>query len=127
MKLQADTFDVQTIGGHGPGWIQWGKERIEHSVIVGGSGECIDWNCSHFDDLTAAHFAQLASVDAEVMIFGSGLRNRFVPPAWLKPLVQRGIGLETMDSAAACRTFNVLAGEGRRVVAALLLEREKGS
>jgi uncharacterized protein len=122
MKLQPDDYDVQTINGHGAGWVQLGAERIDHSVIVGARGEREAWNCATFEALTAEHFAHLATFDAEVMLFGSGLRNRFVPAQWLRPLIERGIGLETMDTAAACRTYNVLAGEGRRVVTALLLE-----
>lgn len=122
MKLQPDDFDVQTINGHGAGWVQLGSERIDHSVLVGIRGEREAWNCTSFGELTAEHFARLATFDAEVMLFGSGLRNRFVSAQWLRPLIERGIGLETMDTAAACRTYNVLAGEGRRVIAALLLE-----
>jgi uncharacterized protein len=56
-----------------------------------------------------------------MVLFGSGPRIRFVPPAWLAPLMQRRMGLETMDTAAACRTYNFLLGEGRRVAVALLL------
>ena len=58
----------------------------------------------------------------ELVIFGSGQRLRFVAPALLRPLIERRVGVETMDTAAACRTYNVLASEGRAVVAALLLE-----
>ena len=57
-----------------------------------------------------------------MVIFGSGAKLRFVSPALLRGLIERGIGVETMDTAAACRTYNILAQEGRRVVAALLLE-----
>ena len=64
----------------------------------------------------------LAALEAEVVIFGSGSRIRFPPPAWLKPLIEKRLGLETMDTQAACRTYNILAGEGRNVIAALLLE-----
>ena len=56
------------------------------------------------------------------MIFGSGKRLRFPKPSWLQSLVGKGIGLETMDTAAACRTYNILASEGRKVVLAVLLE-----
>jgi len=56
------------------------------------------------------------------VIFGSGSRIRFPQPAWLAPLIERRIGLETMDTQAACRTYNILSGEGRKVVAALLIE-----
>ena len=80
------------------------------------------WPCARFEDLTPEHFAQLAGLETELVIFGSGLRNRFPPPAWLAPLITRRLGLETMDTQAACRTYNILASEGRNVVAALILE-----
>lgn len=121
MKLQPDRFDVQAISGYGPGWVGVGTERITHSVILGSRGERIDWQLSNFDDLTPGHFAKLAELAPEVVIFGSGDRIRFPRPAWLRPLVDRGIGLETMDTAAACRTYNILAQEGRHVAVALLL------
>ena len=123
MKLQPDKFDVQTISGYGPGWIAVNGERLGTSLIVGSAGQRLDWQAGHFDELTAAHFAQLCDLGSELVIFGSGSRLRFPPPAWLQPLMQRRIGLETMDTQAACRTYNILAGEGRSVVAALLLER----
>lgn len=122
MKFQPDRSDSQTITAYGPGWIGVDADRVTASVIIGSRGQRIAWNCSRFEDLTPAHFAQLADLDAEVVIFGSGLRNRFPPPAWLQPLMARRIGLEAMDTQAACRTYNILAGEGRNVVAALLLE-----
>ncbi|MDR0225659.1 MAG: Mth938-like domain-containing protein [Burkholderiaceae bacterium] len=122
MKLHADKSDVQTITGYGPGWLAVDKQRFEHSLIVGASGLRQPWDCARFEDLTPAHFEALAGLDAEVIIFGSGQRNRFPPAAWLRPLMARRIGLESMDTQAACRTYNILSGEGRNVVAALLLE-----
>jgi uncharacterized protein len=122
MKLQPDKSDVQSISGYGPGWIGVNGEKITHSVIVSSKGERIEWPSSRFEDLGPEHFAQLARLDAEVVIFGSGSRIRFPKPAWLQPLLARRIGIETMDTAAACRTYNILAQEGRSVAAALLLE-----
>jgi uncharacterized protein len=122
MKLEPDDFDVQTIQGYGSGWVGVQGEKINHSVIIGSKGQRVDWQCSRFEDLTAAHFAQLAEFDAELVIFGSGQRIRFPQAAWLAPLMVKRIGLETMDTGAACRTYNILAGEGRHVVVALLLE-----
>lgn len=122
MKLEPDNFDVQTIQGYGPGWVGVQGEKISQSVILGSKGQRVDWPCSRFEDLTEAHFAQLADFDAELVIFGSGKRIRFPQPAWLQPLMAKRIGLETMDTGAACRTYNILAGEGRRVVVALILE-----
>lgn len=123
MKLQPDRFDVQSISGYGPGWVGVDGEKITHSVIISSGGERIAWAGGLFEDLNEAHFAVLADVQAEVVIFGSGLRLRFPKAAWLKPLIDRRIGVETMDTAAACRTYNILAQEGRSVAAALLLEQ----
>ncbi|MBB6560330.1 uncharacterized protein HNP48_003004 [Acidovorax soli] len=122
MKFQPDKANVQTVTGYGPGWIGVDGEKITHSVIVGSDGLRRAWPCARYEDLTAEHFAELAQLETELVIFGSGQRNRFPPPAWLQPLMARRLGLETMDTAAACRTYNILAGEGRNVVAALLLE-----
>jgi uncharacterized protein len=122
MKLQPDRSLAPTITGHGPGWVAVDGERIGHSVIVGSDGRRIAWPAGSFESLQAAHFAQLADLGVEVVLFGSGARIRFPQPAWIAPLAARRIGLETMDTAAACRTYNILAQEGRTVAAALLLE-----
>ena len=126
MKLQPDKSDVQTLTAHGPGWVAVNNERIENSVVVGSRGERFAWDCSRFDELGAEHFAQLAELGAELIIFGSGSRIRFPRPVWLQPLMARRTGVETMDTGAACRTYNILAGEGRHVVAALLIESPQG-
>lgn len=122
MKLQPDKSDTQTVTAHGPGWVAINNEKIEASVVVGSRGERFAWEARSFDELVAAHFAQLAALDAELIIFGSGARIRFPQAAWLAPLMARRTGVETMDTAAACRTYNILAGEGRHVIAALLIE-----
>ncbi|MDH4426041.1 MAG: Mth938-like domain-containing protein [Acidovorax sp.] len=124
MKFQPDRSEAQTISGYGPGWITVDGEKISQSVILGSKGMREPWECARFEDLTAGHFAQLALLEAELVIFGSGKRNRFPPPAWQAPLMARRMGLETMDTAAACRTYNILASEGRNVVVALVLEGE---
>ncbi len=122
MKLQPDKSDVQTVTAHGPGWLAVNGEKIESSVVVGSRGERFAWDCTVFEQLDARHFAMLAALGAEVVIFGSGRCLRFPRPAWLAPLVAGRTGVETMDTAAACRTYNILAAEGRHVVAALLVE-----
>ena len=123
MKLQPDKSDVQAISGYGPGWVGVDGEKITHSVILSSSGDRIEWPSSRFEDLGAADFAMLAQLQAEIVIFGSGSRIRFPQAAWLAPLMARRIGIETMDTAAACRTYNILAQEGRSVAVALLLEQ----
>jgi uncharacterized protein len=123
MKLQPDKSDVQSISGYGPGWVGVEGEKITSSVILSSKGERISWAAERFEDLQASHFEQLSKVDAEVVIFGSGSRIRFPQAAWLKPLISRRVGVETMDTAAACRTYNILAQEGRSVAVALLLDQ----
>jgi uncharacterized protein len=125
MKLQPDKLDVQSILGYGPGWVGLGHngvaEKIERSIVIGSRGEKFDWQCTRFEDLTEEHFTQLAATQPELVIFGSGSKLRFAPPAFMRALMQKRIGIETMDTLAACRTYNILAGEGRQVIAALLI------
>lgn len=125
MKFQPDLAGAATISGYGPGWISIGNERITHSLILTASGERADWECNNFENLSPAHFAKLTPTAPELVIFGSGDRLRFPRPQWLQPLIEARIGIETMDTPAACRTYNILAGEGRRVVVALLQESGK--
>jgi uncharacterized protein len=127
MKLQPDKSDVQTLTAHGPGWVAIDNQKVAHSVVLGSHGERFEWDCARFEDLDASHFAQLADLGAELVIFGSGERIRFPRPQWLQALMARRTGVETMDTAAACRTYNILAGEGRHVLAALIVERPLGS
>ncbi len=122
MKLQPDRIETQSVTAYGPGWIAIQGEKITHSVLITSEGLRIDWNCRSFKDLNAQHFAQLANLDVELIIFGSGEQLRFPQPEWLVEMMQRRLGLETMDTQAACRTYNILAGEGRKVAAALVLE-----
>ena len=122
MKLQPDKSDVQSVSAYGRGWVAIDGERFTHSIVISSGGERYDWQCRRFDELGEAHFARIAALDAELVLFGSGERIRFPHPAWLAGLHARRIGVETMDTHAACRTYNILAGEGRKVVAALLIE-----
>ena len=126
MKLQPDRLDVQSILAYGPGWVGLGNqgtaEKIDYSIVIGSRGEKFAWDCASFEQLSAAHFTRIAELAPELVIFGSGTRLRFPPPAFLRDLMGRRIGVETMDTLAACRTYNILAGEGRHVIAALLIE-----
>jgi len=126
MKMQPDFIGTQSISGYGPGWIGIGIEKVNTSVVIGSRGERFHWACQRFEDLSPDHFAQLAALNTELIIFGSGNRIRFPQANWLKPLIDKQIGIETMDTQAACRTYNILAGEGRCVAVALLLETPSG-
>ena len=108
------------IARYGPGGVAVNGTEHRQSVIVPWQGEVRVWPVASFAELAEAHFASLAELQPELVIFGSGERIRFARPALLRALIERRIGIETMDTAAACRTYNVLLAEGRSVVAALL-------
>ncbi len=123
LKLQPDRIEgVNVVTGIAAGAVHINGKPHATSLLLPWRGAVVDWPCGAFEQLAAAHFELLQSLRPELVIFGSGARLRFVAPAVLRPLIERGIGIETMDTAAACRTYNVLAAEGREVVAALLLE-----
>ena len=134
MKFQPDRFDAPAVVSYGPDWVvirgvktptstePASSEKHQQSLVLCSHGERLDWPCSHFEDLNATHFESLAELPVEIIIFGSGARQRFVPASWLARLMHKRIGIETMDMAAACRTYNILASEGRKVALALLLE-----
>ena len=127
MKLQADRIEGQNaIARHGPDGVIVNGTEYRQSVIVPWRGPLQPWQVGSFDALTEAHFEALAAFEPELVIFGSGARIRFVKPVLLKPLIGRRIGVETMDTAAASRTYNVLLAEGRSVLVALLFEPTPG-
>ena len=123
MKLQPDRIEgVNAITAFAPGTVRINATSYTTSLLLPWRGEVLLWPCQAFEALTPAHFEQVLALQPELVIFGSGMRLRFVAPGLLRALIDQRIGVETMDTAAACRTYNVLAGEGRAVVAALLLE-----
>jgi uncharacterized protein len=127
MKFQPDTPEgVNVITRHEPGRVWVGGTPFDSSLVLPWSGEVLPWQAADFEALGATHFDRLLALAPEVVIFGSGQRLRFPPPAWLRGLMERRIGVETMDTAAACRTYNVLVSERRAVVAALLVESVAG-
>ncbi len=123
MKFQPERAEgVNLIVRHDAGSVRVNAEDWRRSVLVPWCGQPQAWPPGSLDELVAAHFEQLLALQPELVVFGSGAKLRFVSPALQRALIERRIGVETMDTAAACRTYNVLAGEGRLVVAALLIE-----
>ncbi|GAB4039976.1 MAG: Mth938-like domain-containing protein [Rubrivivax sp.] len=123
MKFQPDQLPgVNVISRIEAGrvWVNGAAQAA--SLIVPSRGPVAAWEAESFEGLQASHFDRLAEWQPEVVLFGSGGRLRFPSAALLRGLIGRRIGVETMDTAAAARTYNVLASEGRVVVAALLLE-----
>lgn len=126
MKFQPETNEGANLIARQEAGRIWvgtpaGLQSFEHSVLVPWSGEVERWEAALPAELTAPHFERIAALRPEVVIYGSGPRLQFLSPALLKALIALRIGVETMDTAAACRTYNVLASERRRVLAALLV------
>lgn len=123
MKFQPEKTDATLITAYDAGGIHIGAERIEKSLVLGSHGERFDWLAASFEDLTAEHFERLGASKPELIIFGSGKKLRFVHPKLIATLMKARIGVETMDTPAACRTYNILTGEDRHVVGAFLIEK----
>lgn len=107
---------------YGEGWVEIGDRRYTSSLIVATDALIVPWTRSPFTDLSATDLAVTLELRPNLVLLGCGSRQRFPPGQCLAPLIAAGIGWETMTTGAACRTFNVLAEEGRRVVAALILD-----
>ena len=120
-------FDLATPGAHnlftgyGRGYISVNNVRYTRHVLVTAT-EVKDWNVSAFDELGPAHFEHLRTLKPEILILGTGERLRFPAPSLSRVLTIAGVGLEIMDSKAACRTYNIVVAEGRNVLAAILVE-----
>ena len=122
MKLHlSQTGSTNVITGYGEGFIEANKQRHEQSLVVMPERVWLEWGASSFEALSAADLAALADLKQEVILLGTGRKLRFPRPELMRPLVEAGVGLEVMDVAAACRTYNILVAEERRVAVALLL------
>jgi uncharacterized protein len=123
VKFQPDTLaGVNSITHYDANQLRVNTDPHAGSMLVPWVGQVRGWDARRIEDLTQAHFDALLDYEPEVVVFGSGTRLRFVSPALYRNLIARRIGVETMDSGAACRTYTVLANEGRKVVAAILLD-----
>lgn len=122
MKFQPDVLaGTNVITRHDSDALWVGNQRFTHSLLVPWQGAVLPWAPARTTDLQAAHFEALLALRPELVIFGSGPRLTFVAPGLMRALIDQRIGVETMDTPAACRTYNVLVSEGRSAVAALLM------
>lgn len=121
LKLHLDQpADINAITGYGPGYVQVNQTRHEGTLIVLPQQLIADWRPQSFADLQAEDFAEIARLPVEIVLLGTGDTLRFPHPKLTRALMEKRIGLEAMGTAAACRTYNILMGEGRAVAAALL-------
>ncbi|HWI38885.1 MAG TPA: Mth938-like domain-containing protein [Burkholderiales bacterium] len=120
MKLHASTAGAANIiTAYGDDYVTVNGERQKSSVIVTAQG-VEAWPPQAFDALSAADFERLASLGVEIVLLGTGPRQRFPHPRITAPLAEARVGLEVMDTKAACRTYNILVAEARRVALALV-------
>ncbi|TFV86535.1 hypothetical protein E4K72_23040 [Oxalobacteraceae bacterium OM1] len=123
MKLHTTTTQhYQTVTAYDPSGVEINAQRFAFSLIVMPEVPPVPWPVASFDALTVDDFVALDALQPEVVILGTGERQRFVHPRLTKPLAARHVGVECMDNAAACRTYNILMGEGRKVALALIFE-----
>jgi uncharacterized protein len=123
MKLHSSsTQQYQTVTGYFEGGVEINAAPFAHSLTVMPEVPPRPWPVGAFEDLTESHFEALAAESPDVVILGTGARQRFVHPRLLASLSARRIGVECMDNQAACRTYNILMGEGRKVILALIIK-----
>ncbi|MDG4596721.1 MAG: Mth938-like domain-containing protein [Candidatus Contendobacter sp.] len=122
MRFSLDNdLNRHSITGYGPDWVRVNQGEFRRSVIVTPERLISDWPPQTFGDLVETHFEVIADLKPEIVLLGTGGRQRFPRPSLTRSLLERGVGVEIMDTAAACRTYNIIMLEGRRVAAALLL------
>lgn len=123
MKLHTtSTQHYQTVTAYDDEGVEINTVRFSHSLIVLPETPPVAWPPTSFDELNAGHFEQIGAASPDVVILGTGTKQRFVHPRLTSALTARRIGVECMDSQAACRTYNILMAEGRKVVLALIFE-----
>ena len=121
MRFAQDSFATNSIRAYSDGEISVNEKTINRSVIL--TPDLIQpWEPQHIDELTADHCRQLGELNPEIVIIGTGKTLKFPPPQLTVDLQTQGIGVEIMAHDAACRTFNILLAEDRRVLAALIIE-----
>ena len=124
MKLHAtNTQQYQTVTAYDDEGVEFNLIRYEHSLIVLPETAPTKWDVKNFEELTTSHFEQVAATAPDVVILGTGKKQKFIHPKLIAALSAQHKGVECMDNQAACRTYNILMTEGRKVALALILEK----
>jgi uncharacterized protein len=121
MKFHLSSAEGNVFTGHGAGFIRLGTVEYHDNLLVTPERIITGWAAGGFDALSEDDFAALAALEPEVALLGTGNALRFPNPRLTRPLIDAHIGLEVMDTPALCRTFNILAAEGRKVAAGVLI------
>jgi len=122
LSLHLQTNSTQRLfTGHGTNYVAVNGQRFTQAVVVTAEAVRTDWSATDFDSLTAAHFDYFLELQPEVILLGTGARQQFAHPNLYRELIHAGIAIEFMDTPAACRTYNILVAEDRKVAAAVLV------
>ena len=122
MKLHTTpTQQYQTVTAYDDTQVEINALPYRHSLLVLPENAPVDWPVDSFEELADEHFETILATAPDVVILGTGQRQRFVHPRLVSRLTERRIGVECMDNQAACRTYNILMAEGRKVALALIL------
>jgi uncharacterized protein len=122
MKLHLTRAEGRNLfTGYGEGYVSVNDERHSRNIIVAPDHAVQVWDVESWETLTARHMQAPLALEPEIVILGTGARLRFPRPEIGRTLAEASVGFETMDTKAACRTYNILMSEGRRVVAAIFI------
>ena len=122
MKFERDEAPGRnSFTGYGEGYVEVNRRRYVASLVVSAERIVTDWPAASVESLAPDHMAAIAELKPEIVLFGTGATFTFPDQALLAPLYRAGVGVEVMDTPAACRTYNILLAEGRNVVAALIV------
>jgi uncharacterized protein len=122
MSLTLDENNANyQIRGFKPGFIQINQETFNQSLIVGPNQLITNWEPQHISELTREHLRAITDLHPAILIIGTGTELQFPAIELYGDLINEGIGVEIMDTAAACRTYNILTAENRDVLAALII------
>jgi uncharacterized protein len=122
MKLHLETTAANLVTGFGAGWIRVGPDEYRESIVLLPDAIVKGWAPAGYGALDEADFARLLEYEPELVLLGTGDAQHFPHPRLLAALAEAHVGVEVMDTRAACRTFNILVAEGRRVAAALTID-----
>ena len=124
MKLHADSRNaaLNTVTGYSQAGIEINAIEYTHSVLLLPEGPVTAWNVANVQAIDSIHIDTMAQFLPELIVLGTGLKQHFLHPALQARLVSQRIGIEVMNTAAACRTYNILMAEGRKVLGALIVE-----
>jgi len=121
MKFTADTASGNVIRSYSPGKIRLQDNTLTSNAIISQDQIIPEWDPAPLAELSIADFAPALELKPDIILFGTGEQQHFPELSLLTEIMRSGVAIEVMNTTAACRTFNVLIGENRAVVAALLV------